>query len=117
MEILTEDYLLMIEPDHIGTPSLYPVEDETTQKLQKLFNLAIPSRLLPDNPYAYKGHHVTLCGKCSDNVDWILPNGVITNSLAVYYIKHYRKVIPQGEINKINKLYEELIIKNNESIC
>lgn len=99
---LNDGFLLMIEPDKQGSPSSTPVEDELTKKVDYLFSKCT-------NPnYNYKGVHITNCGKHSDNNDWILPNGVITNSLCTYYIRHYRPYIPQSEIDKIESFYKDL---------
>ncbi len=54
----------------------------------------------------YKGFHRTECGKISDNCDHLLENGMITNSLAPYYMQYYRHVIPQSEMIKIQQLVE-----------
>lgn len=95
-------YLLMIEPDQVGNPSEKPVEDELSKKVDFILSKCKPSA------YASAGVHRTKCGKCSDNVDWILPNGIITNSLCRYYIRFYREHIPQSEIDKINIIYKNL---------
>jgi hypothetical protein len=93
----------MIEPDHSGSPSLEPVNDELTKMTQKLYALTTT----PDS--GYRGCHTTKCGQHSDNFDHILPNGVVTNSLCVYYMSHYRPYIPQEEIEKTRELYKRLI--------
>lgn len=101
--IKTEDkYLLMIEPDKEGSPSSEPLEDEITRKVDVLFDHCNPS------DYRFKGWHSTNCGERSDNRDWFLPNGVITNSLCTYYIRYYRPYIPQIELDKIERLYNDL---------
>jgi hypothetical protein len=52
----------------------------------------------------YKGFHQTECGKRSSNKDYLLKNGMITNSLAVYYVTYYRDSIPESEMKKVNEL-------------
>ncbi len=52
----------------------------------------------------YKGRHRTDCGESSTNCDYLLENGMITNSLAPFYLKWYRYSIPETEMNKILKL-------------
>src|SRR5574337_1178344 len=39
----------------------------------------------------YRGVHYTDCGENSSNQDYLLENGMITNSLAPFYLLHYRK--------------------------
>jgi hypothetical protein len=99
----SDKYLLMIEPDKDGKPSEEPIEDELTRKVDFIFTRSSPSS------YLYRGFHTTECGRRSDNKDWILPNGVIMNNLCFYYIRFYRPYIPAIEIEKIERLYTELM--------
>lgn len=96
-------YFFMIEPDKVASPSPVPLEDELTAKVDFIFSKAKPSKT------GYRGFHQTRCGKRSDNRDWMLPGGIITNSLATYYIRHYREAIPQDEIDKVHTLYNLLL--------
>lgn len=54
--------------------------------------------------YGYKGTHRTDCGERSDNCDFLLENGMITNSLAPFYVKWYRYSIPESDIKKLKDL-------------
>lgn len=92
----------MIEPDQHAKPSAEPINDELTHMTQALYEKTT-------NGTRWRGWHTTKCGKTSDNDDHVLPNGVITHSLAVYYMQHYRHAIPESEIEKTKKLYNELI--------
>ena len=102
MENLSDKYLLMIEPDLKGKASLLPLLDDITRKTIYLYSLTKPSE------DSYRGFHATQDGQISDNKDHIFPNGIITHSLCVHYIKYYRPYVPQSEIDKINRLYTEL---------
>ena len=53
---------------------------------------------------AFKGHHRTECGEMSDNGDHLLENGMITNSLAPFYLKWYRYSIPVNDMLKMKEL-------------
>lgn len=53
---------------------------------------------------AYKGFHGTECGEVSTNYDYQLENGMITNSLATFYLSWYRNSIPDNDILKIKEL-------------
>ena len=53
---------------------------------------------------AYKGFHGTGCGERSSNRDYLLENGMITNSLAPFYLKWYRYSIPESEMKKVEQL-------------
>lgn len=101
---VTDKYFMMIEPDKIGKPSNCPIEDELTEKVEFIFSNCKPTT-------SYRGWHTTNCGKMSDNKDWQLPNGMITNSLCCYYIKYYRPFIPETEIMKIESIFYELNLK------
>lgn len=100
---LAEKYVMMIEPDKEGEKAETPIEDNLTLTMEQLLNVCDYSQS------RYKGIHVTKCGKWSDNKDWILPGGQITNSLAEYYMKYYRPYIPETEIEKVKKLAEEYL--------
>jgi hypothetical protein len=54
----------------------------------------------------YKGIHRTECGERSSNTDHLLENGMITNSLAPFYLKWYRYSIPETEMKKVLQLKE-----------
>ena len=53
---------------------------------------------------SFKGLHRTSCGQLSSSTDYLLENGMITNSLATYYVKWYRYSIPENDIIKIEEL-------------
>jgi len=111
-------YLLYIEPTK-DQKSEEPTEDELTTLMEMALEnsesgTASYSRLEdqgsfnPDN--GYKGWHTTDCGEHSSNKDYKLENGLITNSLATFYLKWYRDAIPESEITKLKtlkKYYDE----------
>lgn len=104
---LSNKYLLQIEPDKQGSPSSTSIEDELTKKVDYILSRCHEGTM-------YRGFHTTLCGKHSDSCDFVLPNGMVTNSLCTYYIRYYRPYIPQSEIEKIEKAYKDL--KNNSDM-
>jgi hypothetical protein len=53
---------------------------------------------------AYRGTHRTECGEGSSNCDFLLENGMITNSLSTFYLKWYRYSIPETEMKKVLEL-------------
>lgn len=53
---------------------------------------------------AWRGTHRTDCGQGSSNCDFLLENGMITNSLAPFYLKWYRYSIPENDMKKIEEL-------------
>lgn len=112
-------FLLYIEP--LKTEKLEtPVIDEITEIMENVFNNSIRGvanyneidkpelfqiGLNGDGqPIHYWGFHITDCDVCSTNIDYLLFNNMITNSLCVFYLKYYRNSIPQSEMNKVNKL-------------
>lgn len=56
---------------------------------------------------AWRGFHMTDCGEVSDNKEYQLFNGMITNSLAAFYLKWYRNSIPKSEWIKYKKLTDD----------
>lgn len=97
MEILErDDYLMMIEPKRDSTP---PIDDDISALAQKVWSLARKG-------HSYRGVHTCFCGMRSDNYQWILPGGIITNSLLVHYVVYHRSEVPQSEIDKLRKVQE-----------
>lgn len=105
-------FLLYIEPNS-KYKSEIPVNDELTGIMTLALSEAqfgcsnynrVNAKETFMGKYGYKGIHITDCGKCSDNYDYLLKNGMITNSLCVFYLQYYREVIPQSELDKVKNL-------------
>ena len=105
-------FLLYIEPK-ASEKLLVPVNDEITALMEKAFSDAIsgaanynkvnePESFSPKS--GFKGFHRTDCGEISTNHDYLLRNNLITNSLAVFYVRWYRNSIPPSDWDKIEKL-------------
>ena len=104
-------YLLYIEP--LREQKENPVDDDITLLVERAFIRAKPGGAnysdLNDNGTfrshgGWKGCHITDCGQRSDNYDYLLGNGMITNSLCVFYLRYYRNAIPKSEMDKVRKL-------------
>lgn len=102
-------YLLFIEPP-ISTKSLLPLNDEITITIQKALDEATKgvSRYSDiqdcgtfQENNSWRGIHLTACNTASSNCDYLLKNGMITNSLCVFYLQYYRDWIPKDEMNKV----------------
>lgn len=52
----------------------------------------------------YRGVHECCDGAESANYDLYLPNGMITNTLALHYVTWFRKAIPATEMKKLEEL-------------
>ena len=120
MELLNvKNVLLFIEPK-VDEKLEEPVEDGLSDILETLISNAKTGVIgLIENEEANfvenlmtKGIHVTECGEASSNVDYLLPNGMITNRLAPYYLKWYRNSISENEMNKVYDLLKYLGIQN-----
>lgn len=107
-------YLLYIEPNKSQKNS-QPVEDDLTKTMERALacsksGTASYSDIKDKGTFregsGYKGFHSTDCGIHSDNQDHLLPNGMITNSLAVFYVRWYRSAIPTSELQKLKQLEE-----------
>lgn len=108
-------YFLFIEPD-ASRKLASPVDDELTAALQYALDrcqgwgtsnygdLNCKGKFVPDG--TYRGLHFAEDGEVSSNNDCLLPNGLITNSLCVHYVRYYRDQIPETEMKKLRDLYE-----------
>lgn len=120
-------YLLFIEP-RSSEKLLNPIDDELTQVMELALSKAKKGTsnysdlddmghgietfmngqdfILPSfhENSAYRGVHRTHCGELSDCVDYLLENGMITNSLAAFYVRWYRNSISQNDMNKLLEL-------------
>jgi hypothetical protein len=114
MENFSDDYLLMIEPDkedykkdetkHIETHSVFSncvVWDDLTRTAESVFEQAEENR-------RFRGVYQCICGEMSDNIEWVLPTGHITNSLMIHYISSHRPEVPKSEIKKLKSIADEL---------
>jgi hypothetical protein len=92
----------------------FAVEDELTTCIEQMMERAKEGSsfysIIEDNGTfhensGYRGCHQNLDGSKSTNKCYLLPNGMITNSLAPYYVKWYRYAIPETEKEKLKELY------------
>ena len=101
MHDTSNKYFLQIEPDKNAEPSANPIDDDITDAVKHILSCTVEGE-------GYFGWHETKCGQESGCRDLILPNGMITNSLALYYIRYYRHAIPQEEFDKIEAIRKEM---------
>jgi len=121
-------FLLYIEPP-ASAKSAVPVEDHLTCAIELAMSKAVlgganysggrgeKAWLGTGNRYFWRGWHTTDCGESSDNRDRLLENGMITNSLAPFYVRWYRNALPPSELRKLGELlefYAPLIYKPKE---
>lgn len=109
-------YLLYIEPKK-EEKSLEPNNDGLADIVENLIKNAkqgtaryssLEDQGTFQEGYGYKGVHYTECGERSSNHDYLLENGMITNSLAPFYLRWYRDAIPESEMKKVNQLLKDL---------
>jgi hypothetical protein len=114
-------FLLYLEPK-ARTKHQKPINDELTELMK--FALRYSERGTANynrigdkenftKDGGWRGIHVTDCGERSTNQDYLLKNGMITNSLAPFYLMYYRSSIPRKEIKKVIQLYR--FYHSNES--
>jgi hypothetical protein len=109
------NYLLFIEPSAEDKLKV-PINDELTDLMEMALSKAKEGvsnySTLEDKKgtfrqcSGFRGRHTTDCGVRSSNVDYLLENGMITNSLATFYLRWYRYSIPNNEMLKVLKLKE-----------
>jgi len=87
--------MLYIEPRNRGTQA--PVIDRVTRGMTAAFRKA--KRLQP----GWWGFHTCRCGASSDNYDYELPNGAMTNSLCVHYLAFHRRSVPWLQLLEIKR--------------
>ena len=114
-------YLLYIEPP-AQDKLQKPINDELTQLMEMALSKSTQgaanySNLGDSGSFrkgsGFKGRHQTECGERSSNMDYLLENGMITNSLAPFYLKWYRYSIPETEMRKVLQLKEFYERKTN----
>ncbi len=87
-----------------------PIDDDLTRKVEAAFAQAVsgaanysqvgqPERF--DRGNGWRGWHQAEPGVYSDNHDYLLPNGLITNSLCIHYVRWYRNSIPATDLRKL----------------
>lgn len=104
-------FLLYIEPKK-EEKLIEPINDELTKLMGLAFSQAkrgAANYSDIDEPENFKddgwrGWHDTDCGETSDNHDYLLQNGLIVNSLCVFYVKWYRNSIHENDWNKLKQL-------------
>lgn len=101
MHDLSDKYLMMIEPEPAGK-LVNLINPVLVEKGRKVLALA-------EDKARYRGFHTCSCGERSDNAQWILPNGVETNSLLPHYLEKHLEQVPQSEIDKLLRFYDEFI--------
>jgi hypothetical protein len=95
--------LLYIEPQN--PPSAEPLVDEYTRHMTGLLDAHentgcyMSGRFYPHD--AFRGWHTCSCGVWSTNVDYLLPGGLITNSLAVHYLAFHRDEVPTVMLERV----------------
>jgi hypothetical protein len=114
-------YLLYIEPK-VEDKLKYPIDDSLTETMNKALSESqegtapyysdrdndgtINGKVAFRGGSGYKGSHRTECGEISSNKDYLLKNGMITNSLSPFYLRWYRYSIPESEMLKVKELEE-----------
>lgn len=104
-------YLLYLEPK-VATKSQQPIKDEWVALIEralkdseagtaKYFDPMDQGSFTPGS--MFKGIH-GFDGQISSNQDYRLQNGLITNSLAPYYLRWYRDSIPKNDWYKLQAL-------------
>lgn len=107
----TSKFLLYIEPKE-EEKLKSPMDDEVTHLMKVAFSDAKQGAAnysdIDEKEQFYEdgfmGEHMTDCGEESDNHDYLLKGGYITNSLCVFYVRWYRNSIHENDWNKLKDL-------------
>jgi len=57
-----------------------------------------------DTRITHDGQRMCVCEAVGDKNDYILPNGMRTNSLCIHYLAYHLDEVPTAEREKINRL-------------
>lgn len=101
MEDLSNKYFLMIEPDKYANPSPIPSDSILVPMTKAIFSVA-------KRGLSYIGHRTTRHGVHESGTEYILPNGMITHNLCVYYVERFFDVIPDSEKQKIIDVFVQI---------
>ena len=77
--------------------SCQPVIDRYTKMMTAAFRKGVVGRRT-------NGHHECICGVHSHNADYLLTNGVLTNSLCIHYLTVHRDEVPVDVLQKVAAL-------------
>lgn len=117
------NYFLYIEPNLVEK-SEFPIDDEYTKAIEYFFKRsksggANYSKLDDlgtfDEGNGWRGFHMNCDDERSDNHDYLLENGYITNSLCVYYVCWFRQAITGHNLEKLENL-RSLYVQKMESL-
>lgn len=106
--------LLYIEPKK-EEKLFKPIIDDIVRKFKSIYSKAQEGTCYRQHfnmDSGYRVVHTTECGERSTNKDYLLENGMVTNSLALFYLKYYRNSIPQSEHDKLNILFRDIELIN-----
>lgn len=114
-----DNTLLYIEPQQDKNDEA--CIDILTQKMAAAFSHRKSSGCLDkEGTYrdggAFMGTQTCACGTRSDNCDYELEAGYITNSLCVHYLVWHRNEIPESELAKVNSLPDEYVVPDGNLI-
>lgn len=109
----TSNYFLYIEP-LIEEKSTEPIDDIYTESIKWAFDnskggVAPYSNLTDvgnffDETQSWRGWHQNCDNERSDCRDYLLPNGYITNSLCVHYVRWFRNSIQGYNLEKLETI-------------
>lgn len=100
--------LLYIEPQRPEDP--IPIIDNLTRRMTAALSHATAGGK-SGNEFTvgdrFRGWHTCSCGATSSNQDYLLQNGMITNSLCIHYLARHRSEVPLTELRKVMALPPE----------
>jgi hypothetical protein len=104
--------LLYIEPKNKASET--PVIDGYTRRMAAALNKAViggwdggSSERSWRTGDGWRGFHLCVCGAVSSSHDFLLSNGLVTNSLCVHYLARHRDEVPESELAKVMQLPDE----------
>ncbi len=108
--MIDEKNLLYVEPKSM--PLGTPVIDRYTKKMAAAIRKAkggIESRAGFQEGSGYRGFHICVCHAVSSNMEHLLENGEITNSLCVHYLALHRPEVTAEQLARVDALPNEQV--------
>lgn len=113
--------LLYIEPKNKASET--PVIDGYTRRMAAALNKAViggwdggSSERSWRTGDGWRGFHLCVCGAVSSSHDFLLSNGLVTNSLCVHYLARHRDEVPESELAKVMQLPDEEVEPTEEQV-
>lgn len=103
--IITDGLMALLYIEPLEPPSREPLIDGYTKRMAAALDAHTETGMLQSGIFhagiADRGVHTCSCGATSSHVDYLLPGGYVTNSLAVHYLAFHRNGVPAKQLERV----------------